>query len=543
MVDIVHKMKCPIILIVPPEPFSSPVQGLGILKNYPDIRRQSLRAVKSFPNVGPVFCVALAAEEKMEKYKKEGLEEADFWIYPEAEKSWTAASLLSRVCQELETNIGEKEFSLWWAWADCPLLDSELAQRMHERHMRWQAEYTNADGWPLGFAPELIHFSSLKALAFLAEGNEDSVDRDLLFTIMQKDINSFDIETELASTDLRSHRLSFYADSRRNWLLIERFLEFGYKTAEQSINFIAEQGEALRSLPAFFPIQIQGGCPQNCSMCPYPQYSKESTGLYPTERKEEMSLEDFSAILDAIVDFVGDAVIDISLWGEPALHKNLVEMAKAVFARPSLSLIIETSGIAWPEASIQQILEAEKKAPARSGFESSARPGRLSIIVSLDAVDPGRYRQLRGEGQQEALLFANGLLNRAKEKTWIQALRLSDGEEDLDAFWQHWKEAGAQIIIQKYDFHAEYLPQRRGADLSPLKRLPCWHLMRDMPILIDGTVPACKEDLGRRATIGNVLKENIANIWERNMGLYKAHLKNDWQGPCRNCDEYYSWNY
>ena len=41
------------------------------------------------------------------------------------------------------------------------------------------------------------------------------------------------------------------------------------------------------------------------------------------------------------------------------------------------------------------------------------------------------------------------------------------------------------------------------------RRNPCWHIKRDMCILLDGTVPACKEDLYAERSYGNALTDKL----------------------------------
>lgn len=565
-------MNACVVLLVPDSPASVPPSSTGpeaqplagdskrSSLRFPDtasVRQHCLDLVRQLPAVSRVVAVYLDPPPSFnEAAGIPGLEGVDEILLPQAGQAWTRSSLLARLCallppappaeEEPDQALAEGSAGIdlvWWAWADAPLLDLALAGRMFERHTRWYAEYTNTDGWPAGFAPELVNRSSLDALAWIAREDQETVDRDLLFQVLQKDINAFEIETELSSVDLRPRRLSFFADSRRNWLLVERFLSHGYSAVEDSIRFLEEQPRDLRTLPAFITIQTNGGCPQNCSLCPWPSFSTAEKSLLPTERRDFMAVEDFKLILDKIVSFCGDAVIDLSLWGECALHPHIVELAQAVFDRPSLSLLIETSGIAWRPGSIEAIVDAAQKAPARSGFPFSTRPGALSWIVSLDAKDPARYGALRGSGQLEALDCVQKLHSLGPQNLWVQALRLDDGEEDLEAFWRHWKELGVQVIIQKYDFFAGYLPQRRAADLSPLKRLPCWHLMRDIPVLLDGSVPLCREDLGRRQLAGNILKDSMEDIWKGSELLWQQHVSGHWPAHCVECDEYYTWNY
>jgi len=109
--------------------------------------------------------------------------------------------------------------------------------------------------------------------------------------------------------------------------------------------------------------------------------------------------------------------------------------------------------------------------------------------------------------------------------------------------YRYWKGRGAEVIIQKYDYFAGFLPQKRAGDISPLIRQPCWHLQRDMVVLLDGTVPLCKEDISRTKVLGNVFSEDIAAIWQRAQGRYMEHSQREYSGICKDCDEYYTFNF
>jgi len=139
-------------------------------------------------------------------------------IYIEKRDSWTVKALLEAIAAHSEG------FDLtYFAWADCPFPDPELARKLAERHIRYAAEYSYADGWPYGLAPELLSPGTAAILAkILGDSDGGPVGRDALFSVIQKDINAFDIETEISPVDLRCHRLNLCADSRRNLLLLRR---------------------------------------------------------------------------------------------------------------------------------------------------------------------------------------------------------------------------------------------------------------------------------------------------------------------------------
>ena len=179
----------------------------------------------------------------------------------------------------------------------------------------------------------------------------------------------------------------------------------------------------------------------------------------------------------------------------------------------------------------------------------------LSWIVSLDAHDPERYKQVRGSGFSEARSSAKALLSLFPNAAYVQAVRVKDFEDDIEHFYRFWKEEGqaagrkdtGHIIIQKYDDFAGALPKLQVTDLSPVRRRPCWHIQRDMNILLDGRVPKCREDLSvlkmKGDNLGNAFSEDLALIWERGAALFEEHCKAEYRGICAYCDEYYTYNF
>ncbi|GHT57108.1 spiro-SPASM protein [Spirochaetia bacterium] len=507
----------------------------------------ALERVRLFPGVGKV--VLLGAE---------GM------VYPEipgdvtvvSQPKWTRKGLL-----ETLSSLGIGFDLTFFAWADCPFLDPALAAAIADRHLRYAAEYSYADGWPYGFAPELLSPGTAGILAKIAGEDESPVERDSLFAVLQKDINAFDIETEISGIDLRSHRLSLSADSKRNLLLLTRFAgaakaagtASGIPAAADAAEIIASKPEILRTLPNFYPIQVSGVCPQACTICPYSQFAGNGKAAGPGSFLE---IHQFEALLDKISTFSGDAVIDLSLWGEISLHPQRLELIKLVLDRPELSLIIETSGVGWKNGDLEAIAGLAAKAGTASAANRRSILPPLSWIVSLDTADPQRYQEIRGPGFAEAMDCAKKLLALFPKDAYVQAVRTAGAEDDIEKFYRSWKEAApngsANIIIQKYDDFCGVLPKKQASDLSPVQRQPCWHLMRDMPILLDGTVPLCREDLsvlkggpqgsGERI-LGNAFSDSLEIIWERGAKFYEEHCRGKYTDSCAGCDEYYTYNF
>jgi spiro-SPASM protein len=251
-----------------------------------------------------------------------------------------------------------------------------------------------------------------------------------------------------------------------------------------------------------------------------------------------MDIRQFESLLDKIVEFSGDAVIDLSLWGELSLHPQKEALIRLVLDRPGLSLVIETSGIGWKPEGLEALA-----AEAAGAKKRKAPLAPLSWIVSLDAQDPEQYRKIRGAGYTEAIECAKKLAALFPRDAYVQAVRLKGFEDDIEQFYRFWKEAGAQIIIQKYDDFCGFLPDMRASDLSPIQRRPCWHLCRDMVITLDGQVPLCREELAVGRLLGNAFTEPLECIWSRGEKFYGEQCTREYSGLCAGCDEYYTYNF
>jgi spiro-SPASM protein len=435
------------------------------------------------------------------------------------QESWDAATLL-----EVLGRFSSKDTHIVYLYADCPFLDAALMQRMYANHIRYLSNYTFADGYPYGLAPEIIDSSILPVLRKLSDGSGIPMNRESLFAVIQKDINAFDLETEIAPKDYRLLRISLTCDTLRNYMITKSIYDAGGRDESSILRDIDSGGALLRTLPAYFQVQITEGCPQACSYCPYPKFSGGAytgTGCIDASR--------FRDLVEQISAWTHDAVIGLGLWGEPSFHGSIPEMVGAALSNSRNSVVIETSGIGWKKKVLDRCI--------RIGGD------RLQWIVSVDTSEEETYRILRGEGFSEAVETAEYLRIQSPKTVHVQAVRMKKNEGNLEGFYRSWKEKTDNVIIQKYDHFCGYLPDEKVTDLAPIRRDPCWHLKRDMCILIDGSVPCCKEDLAGSKIIGNVFQEDLSEIWERNTDLYLRHVDGEYPGICAECDEYYTFNF
>jgi radical SAM protein with 4Fe4S-binding SPASM domain len=64
-----------------------------------------------------------------------------------------------------------------------------------------------------------------------------------------------------------------------------------------------------------------------------------------------------------------------------------------------------------------------------------------------------------------------------------------------------------------------------------------------MPVLLDGTVPLCREEVGMERDLGNIFTEKIEKIWDEGEKYYLEHLEGKYLSICGKCDEYYTYNF
>ncbi|WP_319561756.1 spiro-SPASM protein [Marispirochaeta sp.] len=414
--------------------------------------------------------------------------------------------------------------SLFYLFGDTPLIDPALCERMWNNHRRYHADYTFADAYPAGIAPEIIRASAVSALASLADGVTGPIQRDSVFEVLRKDINAFEIETEIPPLDLRMLRIRLAADGKAGFMLVKGVADAGVRGAEALLRYLHENQQILRTLPAYLSVQISSPCPQVCTYCPYPETAGDVLNL-----TEHMSLESFNGLLKGYTDFAEKGYVNLSPWGEPALHPQISDILNTILEYPNLTGVIETAGLGWKRETLARLAE-------KAG-------DRLIWIVSLDAHTEETYRKLRGSGFQEAVAVAKTLLELFPATAYVQAVRMDSNEEELEHFYRSWKELTENIIIQKYDHFSGRLPQRRVADISPLKRNPCWHLKRDLVVLVNGDVPLCREDLDGQYSLGNIFTDGFETVWKAGEKYYNQHLEKKYPELCSECDEYYTFNY
>lgn len=479
-------------------------------------------------------------------------------IAVETKDFWTNAALVKSLA---EKTASEKADAAVLAWGSCPFLDRELSLKVLSDHEKYLAEYTYSDGFPYGFAPEVIDAGALRIIAELAEGIQKSagdlpVTKDAVFSIMKGDINSFEIETVIAPKDYRQLRLDFSCNEKSTYLaclaLWNKVKDEKEINAESMSNIAEKSAEIQQTVPAFYNIQISSLYNSQLKYSPYFDAFKNKYGYMPVAGKNDgmqnnMNLESFKSLAAEISRFSDKATVGLSAWGEPLLNGEFISFVEEVLKYENLSVLIETDGLLVTEETAAAVKNAAEKAGSRKDGQSA-----VNWIVKLDAFTPQKYAVMHGieSGAEEKFTAAKNAVALLEKYftgcVYPEMLRVNENEDELESFYRYWHEkespSNGKLIILKYDSFCGLLPDEKPADLSPLVRNPCWHIKRDMTVLSDGSVPLCREMI-LDSECGNVFADGIENVWAKFKQPVCEHICNNLSEKCRACDEYYTFNF
>ena len=450
---------------------------------------------------------------------------------------WSKSLFISEIADSLKKNNATSAIV---SYADTPFLNEKLTRDLIEMHENYSAEYSFADGFPYGLAPEIIEAGTCEILAELSKMNlksegEKPVDREAIFSVMQGDINSFEIETLIADEDYRLLRFNFEASTKINFLSCKNlFLEAQKQKIDLTepyglSNLAAKTPSVMQTVPAFYNIQISSRFNHKYF------YSLESIGKNPSS-KEFMPFSDFKRIISQIKNFSENSVISLSAFGEPLLHPEFLNFVFEVVNQNDenhkISLLVETDGLLVSEEIALKIAE-----------KAATKKVEVNWIVYVDAVEKSMYAKIHNsdEGDFEKALASIPVLEKYFENhVYPQFMRMKTNEAQLENFYRFWKEKSSpskgEFIIQKYNSVCALLPDEKPADLSPVNRLPCWHLRRDMTILSDGSVPFCFQ-LAFSENAGNILSDGIEKVWANFSEILRNHLAFVAECNSKNLDE------
>lgn len=402
---------------------------------------------------------------------------------------------------------------------ESPFFDPSVADAMMRLHLEQHAEFTYSENLPTGLTCEII---AKELIASIPDFDKETLP---ISQVVKANINQFDVELYYREPDIRDKRLSFLLSSPRDKRIMENLhrIAGAIPPYESLRELIDRHPEALFIGPSYLEIELTGACDCNCVYC-YRTYLSRTHGAM------EFSL--IERLIEQMREFCLPYTVCFGGSGEPLMHPRFYEMTALVRREPLVErVIIETNGIAAGDNYRAFLLE----------------PGAPVItIVNLSARDAETYRAIHGADCYDTV-HGNilALAETVPERVYVQIMKINETESFLDAFYDYWETHKVPIILQKQNTYIGRIPDRRYSDLSPIERIPCWHLQRDLYIASDGSVGFCKQDIDASHSIGNISSESLSAIWHKQREHFLRDYRREYPSApnCAACDEWYTFNF
>jgi len=415
---------------------------------------------------------------------------------------------------------------------DSPFFDPEILKEMAGIHTKYLAEFTFSENLPEGFSCEIISGELMNQIPDIKEKTLP------LGKVIRANINRFDVELFYKEPDIRSKRIAFRLNNLRDRKIMENLynLKKTIPSYSEIKELIESNPETLFIGPSYIEIELTGKCSMDCLFCYRKSLASGEHG--------NMNPGTFEKILSGMRDFSLPYTVCFSGSGEPMEHPEFYSMMDSCVKESLVEqVIIETNGI-FTDGNFKS-------------FMSKPENSKVKVIINNNGLDAASYMRFhKTDGFDKVLKNIQSLreLNSDSERVYIQIMKINEtdeiGKENevksyLDKYYDFWEGEKIPIILQKQNVYFGRIPDRRYSDLSPVKRISCWHLQRDLYVLSDGTVSFCKQDIDGESSYGNINTESLKEIWNRQ----KNSFINDYEGNfpdkprCKDCDEWYTFNF
>lgn len=411
-----------------------------------------------------------------------------------------------------------------------PFLDLDIARQMYQSHCDYLCEYTFSENVPIGFAGELAHRQILYRF-----GKEDLPSQFSLGEIVRKNLNDFDLEVHYQSPDIRIFRANGSLEDKMQSSMTSAVIHDLQKIPDYSsfASIVSEKNHLLRVHPTYIDMEIIGQCQLNCIFCPR---------HYTNIDRPAISTSRFDHILAEISKEGYELTVNLGGMGEPLLHPDFMAfMEKLNGADRIVRIIVESNGLLLEEDLVAKL----------SLFSTP-----VHIIINLNAMSEKSYQDLHqpkeGINPYHDLLQKLDKLaaynDKRKDFLSIQFLKIKQTEDIIDEFYKFWTGKGFNVILQKQNTFNNLVPDFRFSDLTPLERIPCWHLQRDLIVNAEGGVPICKQDINMSKVLGKFADDSgdeLTKVWAAGKELAEQHTKGLYPDypDCANCDEWYTFNF
>lgn len=256
--------------------------------------------------------------------------------------------------------------------------------------------------------------------------------------------------------------------------MIEKTLLDNVERKSPQINDVILQSNGL-PIPSHIEINVTDICNRKCIFCP------QAHGFDANNKFIELDL--VSKISNDLSDIGFDGLINICGYGEPLLHKKIVDVVK------------------------------------------NLQPHTVEIVTNADYLNSEVAKQLDAAGCNKIIAS----LYDGPE----QIEKIKNIDSDVVTYRRRWfdEEEEYGLILTN---RAGYLPTKKNIDINS----PCNYLMYNMFIDWNGDILLCCQDWSRKYKFGNIKETHILDIWNsKEMNDFRKVLLHGRDiNPCKGCD-------
>ncbi|GIX40424.1 MAG: hypothetical protein KatS3mg129_0157 [Leptospiraceae bacterium] len=348
-----------------------------------------------------------------------------------------------------------------------PFLDIEHSVNLILDHFTYLAEYTYSDIAIPGFLPVICNIELAKRI-FIEEKEYFWNWSEYLL----RNTQTVDLEIYYIEPDYRKYRVRFDLFNERYQKICRNIYDFNKHITYKEIEEIFKNHlELIRIAPTYIEIELT-------------TKNELNPKIYPINKEEnELSLTLYKKIIKDLKEFHLNQSFTLSLagTGEPFLYNHLKKVLEiAIDSNLFHTIYLETFFYKLNEEILDYI----------QNFKDI-----ITIIIKLPTLNESLYKELMGTNYLPQIKENLEIIKNNDLKIYVEILRIKQVEEELDSFFDYFKNTKIKPIIGKYNTFGNLLDDFSVVDLEPLEKDYCRSLMFQLYIDANGKVPICRQDI------------------------------------------------
>lgn len=275
---------------------------------------------------------------------------------------------------------------------------------------------------------------------------------------------------------------------------------------------------------------------------------------YFSKNKKNMNIDCFNKIINDMKNWEGDKikVLKLSLYGEPFMNSNFGEMLR-IAKEANIAERIETTsnGSLLNEDICNKLVEYGMDYIRVSIYspsqEKHAKITNNNIDINVIHENLATLQRIKKEKKSEKPFVAVKMLDTFSEENEVFKKKYRDVADELYIDQPHnWIPYGDKNFIESL-YESDTKKVEEKLEKQKEKKIACSMSFFTLAVRSNGDVNPCCIDWIGATRIGNVLEENLSEIWKGNklFKFWKMQLENrkNENASCRNCEYYLSGHY